>query len=104
VDDYDNSSSSLPRVGATTLLVVWAFLCFTPTGTPGWYTNVGWPYHFLESGDAVLIVNGELVSSGFYPARLFLDVCLAILAAALVYFLFSFITSTIRSRRGTTPD
>jgi len=78
--------SNVSRLAAITVFVVWTLLCFLPRGSPGFYTDIGFPFRFLHLGDTVVILNGEHLGRGFSAGFLILDIFLAFLAAALTHF------------------
>lgn len=68
-----------------TVAVVAVFVCLNAINwcNPGWCYTYGWPFTFLDLSDSIVIMNGEVLSQGFFLGPLLLNILIALSVTAL---------------------
>lgn len=82
------------RLVTVAVVAVFVYLNVINWCNPGWCYTYGWPLTFLDLSDSIVIMNGEMLSQGFFLGPLLLNILIALSVTAFA----TWVARMIRSR------
>lgn len=70
------------RLVTVAVLAVFVYLNVINRCNPGWCYTLGWPFTFVDLSDSIVIMNGEMLSQGFFLGPFLLNILIALSVTA----------------------